>query len=211
MELEQRVKPKQARAVKTCDRILKTAGQLLEEVGFEKFTTKILADRANLRIRSVYRYFPNKVAIIKALADLHNQKDIQFQEQFAILEDPGIHWTKALHRLVDQYYQHQVTEPGYMSVRRALNGSPELMAYDHESTRKASLKLARSLKKKIMPLGDLQLEIISSTVIEIADTMIHKAHIHLVNNDNERASAVVKELKHLLKSYLAPYFAESEL
>ncbi|MCF8069130.1 MAG: TetR/AcrR family transcriptional regulator [Desulfobacterales bacterium] len=207
MELERRVKPKQARAIKTYELILNTAADLLEKVGSDHFTTKLLAEKAGLRIRSIYRYFPNKLAIIKALAERHAKADIRLLEgRYDHMKNPDVNFQDALGKLIDTYYEMQINEPGYIAVRSALNGSPELMEYDEASNYQYSIELAKALKTRMHGIRDEKLEIISMNIIEISDTMIWRAHKHLYNQNNKkRAAEILGELKLVLKSYLANY------
>jgi AcrR family transcriptional regulator len=59
----------QQRAKETVDQIPDNAASLLQEVGVEEFNTNLIAERAGVAVRSVYRYYPNKLAVIVALAD----------------------------------------------------------------------------------------------------------------------------------------------
>ena len=61
--------PKQARAKVTVAAILDAAEQLLAENGFEGTTTNAVAERAGVSVGSLYQYFPNKDAIVVAIAD----------------------------------------------------------------------------------------------------------------------------------------------
>ena len=67
--LQGREKPKQARGRKTVEDILTTASELLAEVGIEKLSTNMICAQAGLAPPSLYRFFPNKYAILKELAD----------------------------------------------------------------------------------------------------------------------------------------------
>ena len=60
--------PRQARSRATVDAILEAAAQLLEVVGERGFNTNAVAERAGVSIGSLYRYFPNKRAVLAALA-----------------------------------------------------------------------------------------------------------------------------------------------
>lgn len=59
--------PKQERGRKRVDRILDAASQVFAEVGYEAATTIMIAERAETAIGSLYQFFPNKEAIMKAL------------------------------------------------------------------------------------------------------------------------------------------------
>jgi AcrR family transcriptional regulator len=60
--------PRQARARATVETILEAAAQLLERDGEAGFNTNALAERAGVSIGTLYRYFPNKRAVLLALA-----------------------------------------------------------------------------------------------------------------------------------------------
>ncbi len=60
--------PKQERARVTIDQILEGAHQVLDRDFGSELTTQKCADRAGFSIGTLYRYFPNKSAIIRALA-----------------------------------------------------------------------------------------------------------------------------------------------
>lgn len=59
--------PQQDRARESLEKILDAAERLLEELGPERTTTRQIADRAGLSIGSLYRFFPDKSAIIREL------------------------------------------------------------------------------------------------------------------------------------------------
>lgn len=61
--------PKQARAGQTVATLLEAAAQLLQAEGEAGFSTNRIAARAGFSIGTLYQYFPNKDAIIAALAE----------------------------------------------------------------------------------------------------------------------------------------------
>ena len=64
-------KPQQDRSKKTYERLLDVTGQLLEEVGVDRVSTNLVAERAGVSVGSVYQYFPNKDSLITALHERH--------------------------------------------------------------------------------------------------------------------------------------------
>ena len=62
-----RKKPRQKRSAQTFELILDTAASLLEEVGLDKLNTNLICERAGLTPPALYRYFPNKYAIMEEL------------------------------------------------------------------------------------------------------------------------------------------------
>lgn len=67
----QRKQPKQQRAAETRQRVLDAAAQVFAEHGYAAGTTNRIAERAGVSIGSVYQYFPNKDAVLRALMDAH--------------------------------------------------------------------------------------------------------------------------------------------
>jgi AcrR family transcriptional regulator len=65
--------PRQGRAHAKVEVVLEAAIQLLETVGEAGFNTNAVAERAGVSIGTLYRYFPNKQAILAALAQREMQ------------------------------------------------------------------------------------------------------------------------------------------
>lgn len=76
--ISKRAAPNQKRSQKTLELILSTAADLLEEVGFENLSTNLICKRAGLTPPALYRYFPNKYAVLKELGErlMARQNDI---------------------------------------------------------------------------------------------------------------------------------------
>jgi AcrR family transcriptional regulator len=66
---EKRRIPRQARAEETVTTILEGAAQILEAGGLAAFTTNAVAERAGVSIGTLYQYFADKNALIRALAE----------------------------------------------------------------------------------------------------------------------------------------------
>jgi len=60
--------PRQSRARASVDVVLEAAAQVLEATGEAGFNTNAVAERAGVSIGTLYRYFPDKQAILRALA-----------------------------------------------------------------------------------------------------------------------------------------------
>ena len=68
IETKRRI-PRQARAEETVAAILEGAAQVLEAGGLAAFTTNAVAERAGVSIGTLYQYFGDKNALIRALAE----------------------------------------------------------------------------------------------------------------------------------------------
>lgn len=83
VELLEKNKPRQERAKRTYEAILAAAAELLIGVGVERISTNLIADRAGITVPALYRYFPNKYAVLNALGtDLMDVQNQVFQQWF---------------------------------------------------------------------------------------------------------------------------------
>ena len=75
-----RKQPKQERSQATVEAILTATAHILTESGAEKFTTNRVAELAGVSIGSLYQYFPNKKALLFALAQQQAEQMIQLAQ-----------------------------------------------------------------------------------------------------------------------------------
>jgi len=80
---ENRASPLQVRSNKTVEQILRATSELLGEVGFEKLSTNAICARAGLTPPALYRYFPNKYAVLKTLGERLMDKQNALLEKWA--------------------------------------------------------------------------------------------------------------------------------
>lgn len=69
--LEPRKSPVQARSAASVEAILKATTQVLLKVGKEHLTTTRVAVRAGVSVGTLYQYFPNKSALLRAALQRH--------------------------------------------------------------------------------------------------------------------------------------------
>lgn len=69
-----RKRPRQARSRALVDAVLDAAAHILAQHGRESLTTNAVAVRAGVSIGSLYQYFPNRDAVIAAVAERHGHR-----------------------------------------------------------------------------------------------------------------------------------------
>jgi AcrR family transcriptional regulator len=157
------------------EEILDAAGRLLEEVGLDAFNTNLLAERAGIRVRSIYRYFPNKLAVIAALAERMAEEWDTWFEDFAWVADPRSEWRNALVESVERFYQGVRALPGGAAVRRAMRASPELRAIDQRDNERLARRLAGALRARGTGLSPRRARVVARNLIETAVAVIDLA------------------------------------
>jgi len=91
--VEPRKRPVQERSRDTVDRILSAAARIFDEDGYRRTTTNRVAEAAGVSVGSLYQYFPNKDALLVALAERHvDEITAAFDDRLAQLDRaaPGI-------------------------------------------------------------------------------------------------------------------------
>ena len=82
VELLEKNKPRQDRAKRTYEAILEAAAELLLEVGVERISTNLTAERAGITVPALYRYFPNKYAMLNALGAVLMDRQNEVAQQW---------------------------------------------------------------------------------------------------------------------------------
>jgi len=197
-QLAPRRAPVQERAQKTVALLLDTAAVLLEEVGVEGFNTNALAARAGVRVRTVYRYFPNKVAVMIALAErLSGQWDGWF-DGFRSLADPSADWRALWSQYIDTFVDGIRTIPGGLAIRRAMRAFPELRAVDRFDNERLARQLATALAARGVRVSRRQLTMMARLLVETAVAVLDVA----LFEPQVPARTQIDELKRMHLAYL---------
>ncbi|MEM1139230.1 MAG: TetR/AcrR family transcriptional regulator [Pseudomonadota bacterium] len=171
-----REQPVQARARQTVDTILAAAADLLSDVGWEGFNTNLLAERAGCRVATIYRYFPDKLAIVSTLAEaMVAQWDREVSDFGAALEAAGdmrLAWTRSLAKFMASVE----AQPGALAVRRAMQATPELRAIDQADNERLAAGLSAVLAGHVPGLSRLRAQAAARMLIESAVAVIDLAY-----------------------------------
>ena len=193
-----RSEPRQARARKTFESILAAAAELLDEVGIDGFNTNLLADRAGVRVRSVYRYFPNKHAVVMALARrIVADWDASVEEALRDLSSTA-DWRKGIIQVIDTYYGSVRSKPGHAGIRRAMGAIPELHQIDQKDNARLADAFARSLCGIADGLPLARARVIARCLVESSVAVIDLA----LESTPARSKALMDELKAMHLVYM---------
>ncbi len=121
-----RTKPSQARGKERVRVILAASLRLFKEHGIEQVTTNDIAAEAKIPIGSLYRYYPNKDAIIKALTELYVEDITTIFDKIGkhpML--PHLSWDEVLLLMVDSWV-HYATINGRFPFLYAQRSNPRL-------------------------------------------------------------------------------------
>jgi len=72
-----RNEPMQARSTARLAALLDAAAAVVAEIGYERLTTAMVAEGAGASIGTVYRYFPDRIAVLQSLAARNEERIIE--------------------------------------------------------------------------------------------------------------------------------------
>jgi AcrR family transcriptional regulator len=111
-----RNEPVQARSAARLTALLDAAAAVIDEIGYERLTTAMVADRAEASIGTVYRYFPDRIAVLQSLA-ARNVERTSGRVLAAVRDPRNGDWFAALGAVFDTVKAAYRDEPGFASLR----------------------------------------------------------------------------------------------
>ena len=111
-----RNEPVQARSAARLTALLDAAAAIVDEIGYERLTTAMVAERAGASIGTVYRYFPDRIAVLQALS-ARNLERVLDKATSAIHDQRQQTWASALGASLDVLVDAFRSEPGFRGLR----------------------------------------------------------------------------------------------
>jgi len=121
--------PAQQRATETYELILDVAAKMLADVGIERLSTNMVCEQAGLTPPALYRYFPNKYALLSELAQRLMQRQNELIPKWItpqVLTGSVAELEQALAGLLLDTYKVTKQTPGGVWILRALRAVPTL-------------------------------------------------------------------------------------
>lgn len=111
-----RNEPVQARSTARLAALLDAAAHVVDEIGYERLTTAMVAERAGASIGTVYRYFPDRIAVLQSLA-ARNVERTGDRVLLELADRRHADWTSALSAAFNVFIDAFRHEPGFASLR----------------------------------------------------------------------------------------------
>jgi AcrR family transcriptional regulator len=133
--LQLRKKPQQERSIQRLDAIMEAAVHLIAENGVGNLKMTDLAARAGVPIGSLYQFFPERAAVVRALHDRHTER-VESGAQRVFSKVTSLSEVEALLGMaVDSFYATFRNDPVYLPVWLAAISDPDLQRLntDHQT------------------------------------------------------------------------------
>lgn len=203
---QMRRQPQQSRSQERVDRILNVAEQMFIETGYQATTTRAIASRAEISVGSLYQFFPDKAAILKALAAKYVEQERQIFTQLHAEEAIALPLSVYVERVLDTYDRFYTANPGYRVVFEQLfKVTPEVpLSMYEEMEVPLTVELQTFLARRKPSLDPAQCELVATISVEVVGTLQWLS----LHRDEAFRAKVVRETKKLISGYLKLYLDE---
>jgi AcrR family transcriptional regulator len=193
--------PSRPRGKNTYEVVLATAGEVLAEVGFERLTTNLVCERAGLTPPALYRYFPNKYALISELA--RRLMEAQDEAVFQWLDEGGA-GDGSLSEAVAQNLRLQkrlieITrgQPGGLWLLRAIRAVPAFQEVRTTSRNTVLERMFEYLRRAYPNVSDDHLR----TAMRLTEQMTYAAVEMIIEDPSLDDDKVAEEVSWMVSLY----------
>jgi AcrR family transcriptional regulator len=205
MQPLERSHPTQSRSQQRVQKIVQATQEMLAKYGYEETTIKRIADAAGIKQTSIYRYYPNKRAVISVLADIfvtqHNnaithciEESLKGQPAQKILKD-------FISILREGMVQNRWIHPAQLAMR----SDPQLREQHEDLLDHFGERFSLLLKSFGVNLEGNALFRVAKTLVLILD-----AYMLAIGRATEEVHTKVQEdFEQVINSYLTSYLQET--
>jgi AcrR family transcriptional regulator len=200
--LKPRRAPTQERSRARVAKILEATAALLDEKGLEGVTTNAIAKRARLPVGTLYQFFPNREAILLALADSRLE---ELDARFVPMLERGMPGSVSPRVLVGAVLralrEAYVNIPGLAALVGTTQGHPVLeRAYELNNDRLVA-RIAQALLQRTPALAP-RAQAIAAMLVEACDAVVRK-WLRARARGRPEDLGPLEELEEMLSVYLA--------
>lgn len=180
--------------------ILRAAGTLIDEEGFEGFTTTAIAQRAGISTATLYRHFRDKHAVLRALFHDLRVDRARHIGPFYTRIDGETDWRRVVDQLIRLAYRLRISRSGGQGIRAALQGNPELRALDQQQNREIAQRFSGAFTRRKPDMTQDTADIVGMVAVTITAGLLDAT----VRTPFD-ADRIVDECISVLQKYLAAY------
>ncbi|MFJ6322847.1 MULTISPECIES: TetR/AcrR family transcriptional regulator [unclassified Rhizobium] len=193
-----RKRPQQERSIQRVDAILSAAAALIAEKGVSATKMTELAAVAAIPIGSVYQYFPDKGAIVRALLDRHASLIQQkVEEAFSTVASLD-HAVDLVCGMIDWYYSEFRGDPAYLGVWLGTDIDRDILQLNilHSN------RVAEIFLDSIQPLLPAENRIDLKARTQLFSHLIGASVRFAIMSDDEMAKRMLGEWKRVIRATL---------
>jgi AcrR family transcriptional regulator len=198
-----RRQPRQARSQERVKQILDVAEQMFIVEGYNATTTNAIAARAEVPIGSLYQFFPDKGAIVQALAVRYMEVLQQRFNAIHTAETSQMNLSDYVDYIIDATEQFFNDYPGYHAIFMQVQDTiPELEAIESAADNQLIQDWANILSQDYPGLEPTDYEMISFMLVKAIGTLLWLS----LSQEGIFRQRLIAETRRLMLSYLQSYF-----
>jgi len=195
--------PTQRRSRERLARIARAAGELCAELGVDAVTMEAIAARADTSIGSLYQFFPNRDALLHAVAEQYAADLVALLEEGDPVPDAE---QLALDALVDAVLEPFVVfhreHPGYFAVLFAPQGTEALRLVRGRLRERLIARSERLFQARAPWLAPAKRRLLALAAVEAARALMQYTEVSVPRAEKR---AMHEELRAMLVAYLRPW------
>ncbi|MDY6784800.1 MAG: TetR/AcrR family transcriptional regulator [Cyanobacteriota bacterium] len=198
--------PQQQRSQERVEQILQAAAEVFWEMGYDAATTHDVAKRAGAAVGTLYRFFPNKLAIFHALEQKHRQSVERINAQLLTPEFLQPSLEEGIRRMVATYAEYfEDLMPRVVYVQYFL--TPDIFVYFNERFNDGLIRRFAQLFRWRNPK-------LSMEKSELIARVVHQSYCALLlvalRSDESLRDRLYQEIQDLLIAYLKPHAGDGD-
>jgi len=197
----ERKSPAQSRSKERVAKILDAAAQVMAEKGYDGTTLREVANQAGVKQTSMYRYWPNKQAIVADLIERFIDGQDQILDQCFDLVERGNSWSDALELFIHELRKTVETDRWIAACHKALISDPLLKSKDQRVQDHFTIRFGKLMAKAGVAKLDSTGEQVGRMMAVLLDAYVLSLNRH-VKPGNE---VIEKEFTRTMNGYLAPF------
>ena len=194
--IEARKEPGQDRSRATLQSIMQASAELIAANGLDATSMTQIANLAGLSKASLYRYFPNKQALLLA----HAQGSFKtHREEMQAVMQRGKNPEQMLRDGIGHYCDKHSDNPFLLNLRAAIHADPVLSELDLKDSRENAALLAEFLRQHFPQVDSAVIETRSLLTMELIDSLARLV-----------ARVPINEKDNLISEFVRLFFADLE-
>lgn len=192
-----RNEPVQARSAARLTSLLDATAGVVAEIGYERLTTAMIAERAGSSIGTVYRYFPDRLAVLHALTS-RSMARFMAEGVPRIDSEEHVNWLDAFGAALDYWADAFESEPGFASLRfgDVLDLRPRAGEQTNNGLVAATIVSILSSRHGLDPDDDLQFDV--EVALELCDALLARAFAFDPAGDEQFTTAALATARNYL-------------
>lgn len=184
--------------------LLDATAEVIDEVGIERLTTAMIATRANASIGTVYRYFPDRIAVLQALRERAIQRFLgAVVAEIQRVQPPD--WWGAIDCAMGAFIDMQRNEEGFRIIKFVDSVNAPEVGGERLKQGFFSRRLAEILAADYQLPPGAELAFRMEVAVEIGDAIISRAFLF----DPQGDPAFLDECHTIIHGYLQNFYPVS--